>query len=306
MPLGKDGVGLIRRPEPCARTPARSSHSTTKSQRRARLFHKIAFTGALLCGLWGGYGFRSRLDGGRRRLGRVPGRQARLVQGIADTAGVHGVQAGNRHFGAGGKDGIKEVQDLPPVNGRLSGGEDQHIARLDDAALAVFFRAGQPHALVRREQRPGCFGHVDRRVFHVAGARTGERHLFFHDSGFARHVGKGFGRFNGVRRVGNPHMAVGHERVFLAVHAVELGDVLNDDVDLAAVASDVGQGFFHNRELAQAGKLVQEQQEAMLVTRLAGTVREFHFGADAAHDHIHHEPEQGPHPVNVSRRNHQV
>ena len=93
----------------------------------------------------------------------------------------------------------------------------------------------------------------------MPGSGAGKRHLFFHDSGFPRHVGKRLGRFNSVRRVSNPHMAVGHERVVLAVHRVELGNVLNDDVNFAAVARDVGQGFFHNRQLAQGCELVQQQ-----------------------------------------------
>ena len=40
------------------RSPASSNQRATKSQHRTRLFHKIAFTGVLLCGLGRGIGFR--------------------------------------------------------------------------------------------------------------------------------------------------------------------------------------------------------------------------------------------------------
>ena len=140
----------------------------------------------------------------------------------------------------------------------------------------------------------------------MPGARAGERHLFFHHRCLAGHVRKGFGRFYSIRRVGDAHMAVRHERVILAVHGIELGNVLNDDVDFAAVSRDVGERLFHDRQLAQGRELVQEQQEAMLVARHASAVREFHLGADAAHNHIHHEPQEWAHPVNVRRGNHQV
>ena len=44
----------------------------------------------------------------------------------------------------------------------------------------------------------------------------------------------------------------------------------------------------------------------MFVPGFAGTVRELHFGADTTHDHIHHEPQEGPHAVDVRRGNHQI
>ena len=97
-------------------------------------------------------------------------------------------------------------------------------------------------------------------------------------------------------------MAVCHERVVLAIHGIELGNVLNDDVDLAAVSGDIGQRLLHNREFSQAGEFVQQEQQAVFIPDHASTVRKLHLGADAAHNHIHHEPQQRAHPVNVRRR----
>ena len=96
-------------------------------------------------------------------------------------------------------------------------------------------------------------------------------------------------------------MAVCHERVVLAVHGVELSNILNDDVDLAAVSGDIGQRLLHYWEFSQAGELVQQEQQAVFVPGHASTVRKLHLGADAAHNHIHHEPQQRTHPVNIRR-----
>src|SRR3546814_12483655 len=49
---------------------------------------------------------------------------------------------------------VLEIQVLPPVDRRLTGHEDQHVARLLPAEPAVT-QSGQAHALVRRHQWPG-------------------------------------------------------------------------------------------------------------------------------------------------------
>ena len=99
-------------------------------------------------------------------------------------------------------------------------------------------------------------------------------------------------------------MAVGHNGVVLAVYAVQLLGILDDDVHLAAVSGDVGNGLFNDGQLAQRGELIQHQQTAMLVGGHACAVLELHRGADAPDDEIDDQTHERPYPVNGRRTDH--
>ena len=68
--------------------------------------------------------------------------------------------------------------------------------------------------------------------------------------------------------------------------ALELVDVLADQVALDAVAGQEAQGLLHDVQLAQAGKLVEHHQQAVPVARHGTPVLEADAVGQLAHDHV--------------------
>lgn len=96
------------------------------------------------------------------------------------------------------------------------------------------------------------------------------------DRGVACHLGEQLCGLRLVGGEGDPDVAVRRDRLLLAVDPLVLREVLRDEHRLDVVAGAVGQRLLEELELAEAGKLVEHQEERVLAGSPAATFREVH------------------------------
>ena len=63
---------------------------------------------------------------------------------------------------------------------------------------------------------------------------------------------------------------------------------------MSAVAGDEGQALLHDLQPPEAGKLVQHQQQAVLVVRLGPSLYELQAVGQQPDDHVDQDPHQRP------------
>ena len=81
-------------------------------------------------------------------------------------------------------------------------------------------------------------------------------------------------------------MAIARDGFFLAVRGVKLAQILDDQVAADAVARDEREGFLHDVEFPERGKLVHHQKEPVLVLRFGPPVLESHLVGGKPDDHV--------------------
>src|SRR3990172_6648055 len=119
-----------------------------------------------------------------------------------------------------------------------------NVAGFQNSTFTVLDRRAEAHALVRSKQ-----GSTDlmNRPRHVSEDGTEalprSRYICLHYPGGTVHLRQPVRGLDLVRSIRNAHMAVGKYAFVPAVRAVQLGDVLHDEVRLDSVAGDERQSL---------------------------------------------------------------
>src|SRR5215471_21751123 len=107
------------------------------------------------------------------------------------------------------------------------------------------------------------------------------------------------GGFQPIRWKGSLDVAIGSDsfvRPITAFAALELIDVLADQVAFDSVAGDKGQAFLQDLKFSECREFVNHSQETMFVGGFRASVFEIKFVSQEADDHVYDDPDQGLKP----------